>query len=144
MKTIQLLATGLTAGALTLVSCTPNQQQYGLGGAAAGAAVGAIAGDDTNDIVKGIAVGAIAGAGYAAYDEHKKNQNGTYNTGGDTYKAPVVPQQTAPSYPTANRSDIPGVVVSPYKPYNKVRVTGFSAGQLAKDPTTGKIFVVPQ
>ena len=144
MKTIQIITAGLAAGALTLSSCSPMQQQYGLGGGVAGAAVGAIAGDDTKDIVKGIAVGALAGAGYAAYDERQKNQNGTYNTGGDTYKAPVPPRQTAPSYPTANRSEIPGVVVSPYKPYNKVRVTGFEAGQLAKDPTTGKIFVVPQ
>ncbi len=143
MKTIQLIATGLTAGALTLVSCTPSQQQYGLGGAVAGAAVGAVAGDDTKDIVKGILVGGLGGAGYATYKDHQNSQNGTYNTGGDAIQnAPV--QQTAPSYPTANRSDIPGVVLSPYKPYNKVRVTGFNPGQLAKDPTTGKIFVVPQ
>ena len=42
MKTIQTIAAGLAAGALTLVSCTPTQQQYGLGGAAAGGAFGAI------------------------------------------------------------------------------------------------------
>ena len=143
MKTIQFIATGLAAGALTLVSCTPTQQQYGLGGAAAGAAVGAIAGDDTRDIVKGIVVGGLGGAGYATYKDHQNKQNGTYNTGGDGILNTPAPQ-TAPSYPTANRSDIPGVVLSPYKPYNKVRVTGFSPGQLAKDPTTNKIFVVPQ
>jgi len=147
MKTIQTLAAGLTAGALTLVSCTPTQQQYGLGGAAAGAAVGAIAGDDSGDIAKGIAVGAIAGAGYAAYRDHQNKQNGAYNSGGDTYRQPApapAPQQAAPNYPTASRSTIPDVVISPYEPYNKVRVTGFKAGQLAKDPTTDKIFVVPQ
>lgn len=146
MKTIQTIAAGLAAGALTLVSCTPTQQQYGLGGAAAGAAIGAIAGDDGGDIAKGIAVGAIAGAGYAAYRDHQNKQNGTYNTGGDIRQPAPAPvqQPVAPKYPSANRSEIPGVVVSPYKPYNKVRVTGFNPGQLAKDPTTGKIFVVPQ
>ncbi len=143
MKSIQLLATGLAAGALSLVSCTPTQQQYGLGGAAAGAAVGAIAGDDTRDIVKGIVVGGLGGAGYATYKDHQNKQNGTYNSGGDAaQRAPLPPAR--PQYPSASRSDIAGVVISPYKPYNKVRVTGFKPGQLAKDPTTGNIFVVPQ
>ena len=141
MKTIHSLAVGLTFGALSLSSCTPSQQQYALGGGAVGAAVGAIAGNDDRDIVKGLAVGALGGAGYATYKDHQNTQNGTYNTGGDT-PAPAVTK--APSYPSATRSDLPGVVVSPYKPYNKVRVTGFKAGQLAKDPTTGSIFVVPQ
>jgi hypothetical protein len=148
MKTIQTIAAGLAAGALTLVSCTPTQQQYGLGGAVAGGAIGAIAGNDSGDIAKGIAVGGIAGAGYAAFRDHQNNQNGTYNTGGD-YRQPTpapapVQQPAAPKYPTAHRSEIPGVVISPYKPYNKIRVTGFKPGQLAKDKAPGEIFVVPQ
>ena len=144
MKKKQLIATILTASALTLVSCTPAQQQYGLGGAAAGAAVGAIAGDDSQDIVKGILVGGLGGAGYATYKDYQKNQNGTYNTGGDRNFQIPNQQSSAPKYPTANRSSIPGVVVSPYKPYNQVRVTGFQPGQLAKDPTTDQVFIVPR
>jgi len=140
MKTISFLTAGLAASALSLVSCTPTQQQYGLGGAAAGGVVGAIAGDDGGDIAKGVAIGGLAGAGYATYQDYQKRQNGTYNTGGDTVTQPTA----APSYPAATRSDIPGVVVSPYEPYNQVRVTNFKPGQLAKDPTTNKIFVVPQ
>ncbi len=144
MKTTQIIAAGLTAGALTLVSCTPTQQQYGLGGAAAGAAVSAITGGDGGDIAKAAAIGGAAGTGYAVYRENQEKKRGAYNTGGDSYTPAPTPQPTTPSYPTASRSDLPDVVVSPYKPYNKVRVTGFKPGQLAKDPTTDKIFVVPQ
>jgi len=144
MKTTSFLTAGLAAGALTLVSCTPNQQQYALGGGAAGGILGAITGDDSGDIAKGIAVGALAGGGYAAYQDHKNGQNGTFNTGGDTTQKTSSNQQGIVSYPTATRSDIAGVVVSPYKPYNQVRVTNFKPGQLAKDPTTNQIFVVPQ
>ncbi len=143
MKKIQLIAISLASGTLALVSCTPTQQQYGLGGAAAGAAVGAIAGDDSRDIVRGILVGGIGGAGYATYKDYQKNQNGTYNTGGDgNFQVPT--PSAAPQYPVASHSGIPGVVNSPYKPFNKVRITGFKPGQLAKDPTTDQIFVVPQ
>ncbi|MEJ6717501.1 MAG: hypothetical protein QNK82_03330 [Akkermansiaceae bacterium] len=145
MKTTQIIAAGLTAGALTLVSCTQSQQQYGLGGAAAGAAISAIVGGDGGDIAKSAAIGGAAGTGYAVYRENQNENRGAYNTGGDTYNQPApAPQPTIPKYPTANHSDIAGVVVSPYEPYNKVRVTGFKPGDLAKDPTTGKIFVVPQ
>ena len=144
MKTISFLTAGLAAGALTLVSCTPTQQQYALGGGAAGGVVGAITGNDSGDIAKGIAVGALAGGGYAAYKDYQGGQNGTYNTGGDTASQTAPTQQGVLSYPTATRSSIPGVVESPYKPYNQVRVSNFKPGQLAKDPTTNQIFVVPQ
>ncbi len=145
MKTTQIIAAGLTAGALTLVSCTPTQQKYGLGGAAAGAAVSAMAGGDGSNIVKAAAIGGAAGTGYAVYREKQDENRGAYNTGGDTYNQPApAPQPAAPKYPAATRSSDPDVVVSPYKPYNKVRVTGFKPGQLAKDPTTDKIFVIPR
>lgn len=138
MKTPHFIAIGLTAGALSLVSCTPQQQQYGMGGALGGAALGAIAGNDTSDIIKGAAIGGAGGVGVAAYQENRNRQNGAYNTGGDNYIAPA-----PTNYPTASRTSDPGVVISPYEPYNKVRVTNFSSGQLAKDPNTGQIFIVP-
>jgi hypothetical protein len=34
-------------------------------------------------------------------------------------------------------------VLSPYAPYNVIDVQGFRSGQLAKDPSNGKIFRVP-
>lgn len=139
MKTTHFLAAGLTAGALTFVSCTPTQQQYGLGGAAAGAAVGALAGGDSSDVLKGAALGGAAGTGYAVYRERKQgNSRPAYNT-----PPPATPQVDAEDYPTGYITNTPGIVVSPYKPHNKVNVKGFNPGQLAKDPTTGKVFVVP-
>lgn len=47
------------------------------------------------------------------------------------------------SYPTAERTANPNQVISPYKPYNVIDVEGFRSGQLAKDPSNGKIFRVP-
>lgn len=47
------------------------------------------------------------------------------------------------SYPTAERTDNPGRVISPYAPYNVIDVEGFRPGQLAKDPSNGKIFRIP-
>lgn len=138
MKTPQFILAGLSAAALTLVSCTPQQQQYGIGGALGGAALGAIAGDDSSDIIKGAAIGGAGGVGVAAYQENRNKKNGAYNSGGDNYNTPA---QT--NYPTATRTSEPGIVISPYSPYNKVRVTNFSSGQLAKDPGNQQIFIVP-
>lgn len=46
-------------------------------------------------------------------------------------------------YPMAERTDNPNRVLSPYKPYNVIDVEGFRSGQLAKDPSNGKIFRIP-
>lgn len=141
MKMKPILAAALFVGAFPFVSCTPTQQTYGLGGAAAGAALGAITGGDTKDIVRGAAIGGAAGTGYAVYKERQ---------GGTTQPNVVPPTPQAPppvqpsNYPEAYPSGTPGVVISPYKPHNKVRVKDFKAGDLAQDPTTGKIFVVPE
>ncbi len=135
MKTYKALSAGLTAGALTLISCTPTEQKYGGGGAIAGGVGAAILGGDSTDIARAATIGGAAGTGYAVYKERQNNNNRAYNTGGDT---PV-----ASNYPTAHQSGTPGIVISPHKPYNKVRVTGMNPGQLATDPTTNKIFVVP-
>lgn len=58
--------------------------------------------------------------------------------------APAPPANPGrPEYPTAERTDRPNYVLSPYAPYNVIDVTGFKSGQLAKDPSNGKIFRVP-
>ncbi|YCM46436.1 hypothetical protein V2O64_10445 [Verrucomicrobiaceae bacterium 227] len=140
MKTPQFILAGLTAGALTLVSCTPQQQQYGIGGALGGAALGAIAGDDSSDVLKGAAIGGAGGVGVAAYQENRNKQNGAYNTGGDNYRAPA----PTTKYPTATRTSEPGVVISPYPPHNKVRVSNLKSGELAKESASStKYFLVP-
>lgn len=138
MKTIQTLMAGLSIGALTLVSCTPTQQKYGLGGAAAGGVVGAIAGGDSGDIARAAAIAGAAGTGYAIYRENQNNNQRVVNQ-----PAPPAPAPTG-NYPAAFPTQTPNVVISPHKPYNKVNVKGIAPGRLATDPTTGQIFVVPQ
>ncbi len=43
----------------------------------------------------------------------------------------------------AKRTDNPDRVISPYLPYNVIDVEGFRSGQLARDPSNGKIFRIP-
>ncbi len=53
------------------------------------------------------------------------------------------PTPGKPDYPTATKTDNPGIVTSPYPPYDPLDVTGLKSGSLAKDPLTGNIFRVP-
>ncbi len=55
--------------------------------------------------------------------------------------APQAPSRD--SYPVAERTDSPDRVISPFAPYNVIDVEGFRTGQLAKDPSNGKIFRIP-
>lgn len=61
----------------------------------------------------------------------------------DGYRPNPEPPPTRDTYPTAERTANPNQVISPYKPYNVIDVEGFRSGQLAKDPSNGKIFRVP-
>lgn len=56
---------------------------------------------------------------------------------------PAQPVPPRDQYPVAERTDNPNRVLSPYAPYNVIDVEGFRSGQLAKDPSNGKIFRVP-
>ena len=48
------------------------------------------------------------------------------------------------TYPLAVPTPEAGIVLSPYRPYNKVRVTKLKSGDLAEDPDNrGMIFRVP-
>ena len=58
-------------------------------------------------------------------------------------RPPVDIQPPRDQYPIAQRTDNPNRVLSPYSPYNVIDVEGFRSGQLAKDPSNGKIFRVP-
>lgn len=46
-------------------------------------------------------------------------------------------------FPTARLTEVPNVVVSPYEPFNKVDVSDYKPGELARDPYNKKIFRVP-
>ncbi len=123
--------------ALSFSSCTPLQQQRAGVGALAGGAIGALAGDDTKDIVNGAAIGAAVGAGSAAVQERNQT-NGFNNT---QQAAPSAPVQN--NYPLAQMTETPGYVKSPYRPYNTVDVSGIPSGKMAKEPGTNNIFIIP-
>jgi hypothetical protein len=62
-------------------------------------------------------------------------------------KRTVSRQPTATGrYPTGTVTTNPDQVLSPYKPYNVIDISGpphFKSGQLARDPSNQKIFRVP-
>ena len=156
---------GIVGGLVLLgaVSCTPYQQQGAAIGALGGAGIGAIAGNDTGDIVTGAALGGAAGAGVTAYqEEQQRRSNQSYNSTRSyqpapsyndppaqrpgyqrpSYQppAPSYPQTpsrtTSGSYPTATPSIKANTVISPYPPYNVLDTTGAKSGDKLCDPST--------
>ena len=148
-----LFATLASAIALSFSSCSPYQQQGAGIGALGGAALGAIAGDDSRDVIRGAAIGAAAGTGYAAYKENQ--QRGSYNTSRNRYEREPysqprpsyqeAPAPQRPNYPFAKRTTNPNIVISPYPPYNSIDISGLDRNDtLAKDTSAGKIFRIPR
>lgn len=117
-----------------VTSCTPYQQQGAAMGGLAGGAVGAIAGGNTRSTLKGAAIGAGLGAGIAGLQE---NQRGTSNRNSPP------PPPAGGSYPYAERTSTPGIVISPYAPYNVIDVQGLRPGTLALDTSCNKAFRIP-
>ena len=170
MKSHHLAILGAT---LALSSCTSYQQSGAVIGGVAGGLAGAAFGDDHQDVIAGAAVGAGLGAGAAALHENdvrRRNydrygipapqdnrslppQRNPYEDDYQDYDAPRLDSRApdpeprehrrSTSYPTAEPSGTPGQVISPYAPHGKIDVSGFNSGQLAKDPSSGKIFRVP-
>ena len=146
-----LLSTLAAASVATLISCTEYQQQGAAIGALGGAALGALAGDDTDDVVRGAAIGAAAGTGAAAlHEEHQRRQAGTPAS----HEAPPVTGQAPSSqprnYPKGFKTTNPNQVISPYKPNNLIDIsknpkTGqpFRSGDYVIDPSNNKIFQLP-
>lgn len=160
---------GSLSGLLLLNSCTQYQAQGAGVGALGGAAVGALAGNDSRDVARGAVIGAALGTGITAAQENARRREtpppGYYQDGGyrddgrdggyrddgyrndgyrDDYRQDP-PARSAPrqDYPYAERTGNSNRVISPYAPYNVIDVDGFRSGQLAKDPSNGKIFRVP-
>ncbi len=55
----------------------------------------------------------------------------------------IVRPPTQDEHPVAQPTANPNHVISPYSPFNVINVEGFRSGQLAKDPSNGKIFRIP-
>lgn len=65
-------------------------------------------------------------------------------TSADTSIAPSpAPGPRIGEYPVAKPTSKPNEVISPYEPYHTIDISGFSSGQLARDPSNKKIFRVP-
>lgn len=74
-------------------------------------------------------------------NEYQNDPNGSQQP--PEMRPPVEIAPTRDQYPTAQRTNNPNRVLSPYAPYNVIDVEGFRSGQLAKDPSNGKIFRIP-
>ena len=62
----------------------------------------------------------------------------------DTGIAPsLTPSPRIGEYPLARPTSKPNEVISPYEPHHTIDISGFSPGQLARDPSNKKIFRVP-
>ena len=55
----------------------------------------------------------------------------------------IINPPTQSEHPVAQRTAHPNHVISPFSPFNVINVEGFRSGQLAKDPSNGKIFRIP-
>jgi hypothetical protein len=118
MRMKPILTAGLMTGAFAIASCTPTQQNYQV--------------TPSYETAYG-------------YDTNNHQRKATQTVPPPSPPSPPLPpvQSANGKYPTAHRTEQSDVVISPYKPYNKVRVRGFKPGELAQDPQTGEIFVVP-
>jgi hypothetical protein len=140
---------GSIACVIFAASCSPQQQQGAAIGALGGGALGAIAGNDSGDVIRGAAIGAAVGTGVGALREDAQRREAAereaygnnYGGNNDGRYGPA-PQPTR-DYPVARRTDNPNHVISPYPPYNVVDVRDIRRGELARDPTTNEIFRVP-
>ncbi len=63
-------------------------------------------------------------------------------TSGENKKTSLIGPK--PKNPIAKASNQPGIVLSPFKEGTLISVSGMSPGDIAKDPVTGKLFIVPQ
>jgi len=132
-----------TLAAIALCQCTPYQQQGAAVGALAGGALGAVAGDDSDDVIRGAALGAAAGTAAAAIHEDSRRRGSAPPPSGYNSPPPGTGSSSSGGYPLATRSSKPNQVISPYPPHNVIDVTGFKSGDLARDPGNRKIFRVP-
>lgn len=147
-------AWGGLAGAMAGAAFGDDHQDV-VAGAAVGAALGA-GGAAAHEESRRRQQGSYGTRDYDRYGIPPQQRNQTQRSGyGQDYeqrsyeRAPALDDSlldepaAEPEYPVARRSNDPGQVFSPYAPNQRIDVTGFRSGQLAKDPRNGKIFRVP-
>jgi hypothetical protein len=113
-------------------------------GAATGAAVGGIATGRGHGALVGAAIGAASGYvfGKAVQHERRRAYAEGYYEGRGGYDDRDY-RDDRDRYPVAERTNRPGFVISPYRPYNRIDVRGIPRGAEVEDPSTGRIFIIP-
>ncbi|HEY3898644.1 MAG TPA: glycine zipper domain-containing protein [Chthoniobacter sp.] len=116
-----------------------------LAGAATGAAIGGLATGRGGGALVGAALG--AGTGYLIGKQVQSDRRAAYDQGyndgryaDDGSSGPAGP---GPGFPLGRFTDRPGIVTSPYPPYNNIDVRDIPRGAKVQDPSTGKIFINP-
>jgi hypothetical protein len=135
MKNLLGVVVGAFVGMLTLTSCeTPGQT------AMLGAATGAIIGNQSHTgPLRGAALGAGAGYLLGKIVEHRRDRY--YDD--DDYYYERGRFYSRGGYPLARRTNRPGFVTSPYRPYHLIDVRGIPRGAKVADPSNGRVFINP-
>jgi hypothetical protein len=108
-----------------------------LAGAATGGAIVGILTGRPRLALAGAAVG--AGTGYLIGKQVQADRRAAYDQGYyDGHYA-----DDGSGYPMGRFTDRPGIVTSPYPPYNQIDVREIPRGAKVQDPSTGKIFINP-
>ena len=118
-------AVALSAG---LTSCDTAAGQGAGYGAAGGAILGAAIGGNVRSAALGAAAGAATGALIGASVDSGR---------GDRYSG------NYRDYPVGSRTGRRGYVLSPYSPYYQIDCRGIPSGEPVRDPSCGRIFIVP-
>jgi hypothetical protein len=73
-------------------------------------------------------------------------ESGTPSTAADLATTAAAPSLNtrAGDYPYAEKTSTPGIVISPYEPYNVFDVSGLRPGTLALDTSCDKKFRIPE
>lgn len=135
----------------TLTGCETSGQNALLG-AATGAAIGGSLHGRGDQALAGAAIGAASGylIGKAVqHDRRRAYEEGYYDGRGDDRDYPPDDRdyrdrpRESDRYPWGRLTSRPGIVISPYYPYNRIDVRGIPRGGKVEDPSTRRIFLNP-
>jgi hypothetical protein len=165
-KTILPITLTLLA-ALGFAGCETSGQNA-LAGAATGAAIGGLLHGRGSDALRGAAIGAAGGylIGKAAqYERRRGYEQGYYDSSRDDrdyYRDPNrdyyrddyrdrydryddrdYPRTYSTRYPVGRMTRTPGIVISPYPPYNRIEVHRIPRGAQVVDPSCNRVFINP-
>jgi len=107
--------------------------------ALAGAAIGGLLTGRPQVALAAAAAG--AGTGYLIGKQVQADRRAAYDQGYNDGQ--YADDGSGSSYPMGRLTDRPGIVVSPYPPYNQIDVRDIPRGARVQDPSTGKVFINP-